>query len=175
MANPLLDFVLSLARDPDAAARYAADPAKALADAGLTGVTSADVDNLMPVVAESLAMTSPAPGDPTFGAGTGGNVWASGAATAAFDAFDAFGDELPAPVPVSAGPVIELPEPAGFDPGLPTAVDELDLVRGGTGPDTVAEDQDQAGVAAPAADDWALGPVDPVPADDPDAGLDPMP
>ena len=26
MANPLLEFVLSLVRDPEAAARYAADP-----------------------------------------------------------------------------------------------------------------------------------------------------
>ena len=29
MANPLLDFVMSVVRDPDAAAQYAADPAQA--------------------------------------------------------------------------------------------------------------------------------------------------
>ena len=44
MANSLLDFVMSLVRDPDAAARYAADPTQAIADANLTGVTSADHD-----------------------------------------------------------------------------------------------------------------------------------
>ena len=84
MANSLLDFVMSLVRDPDAAARYAADPTQAIADANLTGVTSADVSNLIPVVSESLSM-----GAPTAGADAAidGNVWASGAATAAFDAF----------------------------------------------------------------------------------------
>ena len=56
MANSLLDFVMSLVRDPDAAARYAADPAQAIADANLTDVTSADVNNLIPVVSESLSM-----------------------------------------------------------------------------------------------------------------------
>ena len=90
MANSLLDFVMSLVRDPDAAARYAADPTQAIADANLTGVTSADVSNLIPVVSESLSM-----GAPTAGADAAldGNVWASGAATAAFDAF---GDAVPA-------------------------------------------------------------------------------
>ena len=45
MANSLLDFVMSLVRDPDAAAAYAADPAQAIADANLTDVTSVDVNN----------------------------------------------------------------------------------------------------------------------------------
>ncbi|MFN3005736.1 Rv0340 family IniB-related protein [Mycolicibacterium wolinskyi] len=107
MANTLLDFVMSLVRDPDAAARYAADPAQAIADAHLTDVTSADVNNLIPVVSESLSMTAPTGGLDAFGAESAGNVWASGAATAAFDAF---GDH----VPVDAGPdvvsqVIEQP------------------------------------------------------------------
>ena len=66
MANSLLDFVMSLVRDPDAAARYAADPAQAIADANLTDVTSADVNNLIPVVSESLSM-----GAPTAGADAG--------------------------------------------------------------------------------------------------------
>lgn len=88
MANSLLDFVLSLVRDPEAAARYAADPAAAIADAHLAGVTSADVDNLIPMVADSMAASAPGfhgaivPTD-------GGNVWTTGAATAAFDAFGA--------------------------------------------------------------------------------------
>jgi hypothetical protein len=87
MANELLDFVMSLVRDTDAAARYAADPDHALAAAGLVGVTSADVNNLLPVVSDSLAMTAP----PVGGFGgvekVDGNVWTGGAATAAFDAF----------------------------------------------------------------------------------------
>lgn len=84
MANELLDFVLSLVRDPDAAARYAADPAQAIADAHLTGVTSADVSNLLPMVSDSLSMATP-----TFDAPhpVADNVWTSGAATAALDAF----------------------------------------------------------------------------------------
>jgi hypothetical protein len=87
MANSLLDFVISVVRDPDTAARYAANPAQAIADAHLTGVTSADVNNLIPMVSDSLSMAGPA------GAGFGapaaehGNVWASGAAAAALDAF----------------------------------------------------------------------------------------
>ena len=84
MANSLLDFVMSLVRDPDAAARYAADPTQSIADANLTGVTSADVSNLIPVVSESLSMAAPMAG---ADAAIDGNVWASGAATAAFDAF----------------------------------------------------------------------------------------
>ena len=95
MANSLLDFVMSVVRDPDAAAHYAANPAQAIADANLTDVTSADVNNLIPVVAESLSSVMPSGGAPgvldSFD-DPGGNVWASGAATAAFDAFD---DHLP--------------------------------------------------------------------------------
>lgn len=91
MANSLLDFVMSLVRDPDAAARFAADPDQAIFDANLTNVTSADVSNLIPVVTESLSASVP-----TVGAGgiadVADNVWASGAATAAFDAFD---DQVP--------------------------------------------------------------------------------
>ena len=87
MANELLDFVISLVRDPDAAARYAANPAQSIADAHLMNVSSADVNNLIPVVSDSL------PTAITGGAGVGmaaadhGNVWASGAAAAALDSF----------------------------------------------------------------------------------------
>jgi hypothetical protein len=96
MANELLDFVMSLVRDPDAAARYAENPQQAIADAHLTDVTSADVNNLIPVVSESLSMASPAHG---IDAVADGNVWSSGAATAAFDAFS---DHVPVPVVVDA-------------------------------------------------------------------------
>jgi hypothetical protein len=108
VANSLLDFVMALVRDPDAAARYAADPAGAIADAHLD-VSSADVNNLIPVVAESLSTSAPAVGDGGFGAGHGGdvdtNVWASGAATAAFDAFGAFDDPGTAHQPVIHDPI----------------------------------------------------------------------
>jgi len=84
MANELLDFVMSLVRDSDAAARYAADPARVLAEARLDGVTSADVNNLLPMVADSVAMSTP-----LFGVRETGDasVWTSGAAAAAFDSF----------------------------------------------------------------------------------------
>jgi len=93
MANSLLDFVMSLVRDPDAAAAYAADPAQAIAEANLTDVTSVDVNNLIPVVSESLSMAVPSTGTDSLVADPSANVWASGAATAAFDAFD---DHVPA-------------------------------------------------------------------------------
>ena len=92
MANSLLDFVMSVVRDPDTAAHYAANPAQAIADANLTDVTSADVNHLIPVVAESLSAAVPSTGFDSFDTDAGSNVWASGAATAAFDAF---GDHLP--------------------------------------------------------------------------------
>src|SRR5260370_1656426 len=95
MANSLLDFVMSLVRDPDAAAAYAADPAQAIADANLTDVTSVDVNHLIPVVAESLSTAVPSTGTDGLVDDQSGNVWASGAATAAFDAFD---DHVPATV-----------------------------------------------------------------------------
>lgn len=129
MANSLLDFVMSLVRDPDAAARYAADPAAAITDAGLPDVTSADVDQLIPVVAESVS--SAVPGlDSTSWAGTvpavDGNVWASGAATAAFDAF---GIEESAPV-IADGvddlPVHDVPTVTDDGPALIQALDDGD-------------------------------------------------
>ena len=115
MANELLDFVMGLVRDPAAAAATAADPAKALADARLAGVTSADVDNLIPMVSDSVSMSTPVFG-PGSAIGPGGstdavgNVWSSGAAQAAFDAFDA---AVPA---ADRSPGIDLPvvhDPAG--------------------------------------------------------------
>ena len=86
MANSLLDFVMSVVRDPDTAARFAADPDQAIADADLTNVTSADVEALIPVVTESMSslvtdMPAVAGLDGLGEAAT--NVWASGAATAA--------------------------------------------------------------------------------------------
>lgn len=119
MANPLLDFVMSLVRDPDAAAQYAADPAGAIHAANLADVTSADVNALIPVVSESLSTAMPSTGVESLIGDPGGNVWSSGAATAAFDAFD---DHMSVPAIDDghsvAGNVIEQPsEPlhAGLD------------------------------------------------------------
>ena len=95
---------LSLVRDPEAAARYAADPAAAIADAHLAGVTSADVDNLIPMVADSMAAKCarlPRATVPT----DGGNVWTTGAATAAFDAFGSVDHQVQALFTIPAGSV----------------------------------------------------------------------
>ncbi|OBI91477.1 Rv0340 family IniB-related protein [Mycobacterium asiaticum] len=120
MANSLLDFVISLVRDPDAAARYAANPAQAIADAHLTDVTSADVNNLIPVVSDSLSMTAPSVGGGGAQVADHGNVWASGAATAAFDAFT---PHVPAAGVSQHGPtggVISHPAaPAPGEPAVP--------------------------------------------------------
>src|SRR6478736_1487384 len=77
VANSLLDFVMSLVRDPDAAAHYAANPAQAIADANLTDVTSVDVNHLIPVVAESLSTAVPSTGTDGLVDDPSGNVWAS--------------------------------------------------------------------------------------------------
>ncbi|PRC43909.1 hypothetical protein C6A85_000000102930 [Mycobacterium sp. ITM-2017-0098] len=111
MANALLDFVMSLVRDPDAAARYAADPSRAIAEANLTDVTSADVQNLIPVVSESLSMAVPTHTWDALTPDPVSNVWASGAATAAFDAFD---DQLPERAVIDP------------DPAVPGIVDDVD-------------------------------------------------
>ena len=125
MANSLLDFVMSLVRDPEAAAQYAANPAQAIADANLSDVTSADVNHLIPVVAESMSTAVPSgglSGEADTMLDSAHNVWASGAATAAFDAFDDHlpfqgGDIVADQVPTLAN-VIERPEDAA-----PTIVD----------------------------------------------------
>lgn len=143
MANTLLDFVMSLVRDPGAAARYAADPAQAIADAHLTDVTSADVNNLIPVVSESLS------GLDSLGAESAGNVWASGAATAAFDAF---GDH----VPVDAGHqvishVIEQPIQHAQD-----VLDAPDALTGSTVPDEPFDDT-SVQISEPVIEDVPIG------------------
>lgn len=137
VSNSLLDFVMALVRDPATAARYAADPAGTLADANLTGVTITDVNNLIPVVTDSLSAATPGFAD----AAAAANVWTSGAAAAAFDAFDihvpGLGAAHPAPAVVTpplvdgmAGhsgvespaalpdlpPVDDVPVPSGFEP-----------------------------------------------------------
>ncbi|MHA3024045.1 Rv0340 family IniB-related protein [Mycobacterium sp. BMJ-28] len=125
MANELLDFVMSLVRDPDAAARYAADPHQAIADAHLTDVTTADVNHLIPVVSESLPSAVPSAGA-DLGFGNADNVWTSGAATAAFDSFGDFGavsDHVPVVVTDDLHSAVS-DLPGSFDHGVPVTVDD---------------------------------------------------
>ena len=159
MANSLLDFVMSLVRDPDAAAAYAADPAQAIADANLTDVTSVDVNNLIPVVSESLSMAAPSTGADALVDDHASNVWASGAATAAFDAFD---DHVPAvavdEVHSMAANLVTDPD-AGVQPGLDVLADAgVPDVAGADDPslqfDGPVIDEPQA-VDAHVEDDWS--------------------
>lgn len=135
MANSLLDFVMSVVRDPDVAARYAADPAQTIADANLTDVTSADVSNLIPVVSESLSTAVSTAGTEGGIGDMGANVWASGDATAAFDAFD---DHLPEQafddVPAVVTDLVGQPDQA-LQSGLDVLADAgVPTVAGGEGP-----------------------------------------
>lgn len=156
MANSLLDFVMSLVRDPDAAAAYAADPAQAIADAHLTDVTSVDVNNLIPVVSESLSMAVPSAGADALVDDHASNVWASGAATAAFDAFD---DHVPTvavdDVHTMAGNIVD-------DPG--TAVQSgVDMLTDAGVPDVAMLDDTSLQFDGPVIDD---APVLDAPAED---------
>lgn len=154
MSNSLLDFVMALVRDPDVAAQYAADPAQAIAAAGLVGVSSADVDQLIPVVSESATSAGPV---------ADANVWASGAATAAFDAFG-----IDDSVPVSVADLHDLDIPTIVDTG-PEVVTQVG------GIDDVFAPQDQ--LVSPVIDEVPV--VDPVFEADvpiwtaPDAPVDP--
>lgn len=101
MGNNLLDFVMALVRDQDMAAQYAANPEQVIADAHLDGVQPADVSALIPVVSESMPAAlgaqaaqlaaNPVAADLTqteHPALSSDNIWASGAAAQAFEAFD---------------------------------------------------------------------------------------
>ncbi|MCF6390804.1 Rv0340 family protein [Mycobacterium sp. MBM] len=159
MANSLLDFVMSLVRDPDAAARYAADPAAAITDAGLPDVTSADVDQLIPVVAESVS--SAVPGlDATSWAGSvpsvdgvDGNVWASGAATAAFDAF---GIEDSTPVIADGRDDVAVHDVHTVADDVPALIPDLDDVYADVPVSSVIDDV--AGPAGLPGLDWDTAP-----------------
>lgn len=50
IADALIEFILSLLRDPAVAAQFAAEPDETLAEAGLSGVCAADVRAVVPVV-----------------------------------------------------------------------------------------------------------------------------
>ncbi|MQY30994.1 hypothetical protein NRB56_66000 [Nocardia sp. RB56] len=55
--NTILEFILGLLRDHEAAAGYCADPAAALCAAGLAAVTPEDIAAVAPMVAESALIT----------------------------------------------------------------------------------------------------------------------
>lgn len=164
MANSLLDFVMSLVRDPAVAARYADDPGQAIAEANLAGVTSADVSALIPVVSESLSTAVPVTGIDGVIGDVAGNVWASGAATAAFDAFDDLGpDQLLDGVPTVVTDQVDVPDRSlneGFDllddAGVPDLAGADDLLLQFDGPiiDDVplADVDDDIGWAEPLVD-----------------------
>ncbi|GEP47184.1 hypothetical protein FVP74_03480 [Microbacterium saccharophilum] len=50
IANALIEFILSLLRDPDTAAEFEADPEATLTNRGLDGVSYADVCSVLPLV-----------------------------------------------------------------------------------------------------------------------------
>ncbi|MGE2692178.1 Rv0340 family IniB-related protein [Mycolicibacterium pulveris] len=161
MANSLLDFVMSVVRDPDIAARFAADPDQVLADANLTNVTSADVHALIPVVSESMStlVTAPATAELDGLGEAATNVWASGAATAAFDAF---GDEVPVSV-IDDAPAL-ITEHAGT--AEPEPQFELDV------PEVGVIDDDLAPAEAPVDDPLGDAVVDVMDVDPEPSGFD---
>jgi hypothetical protein len=158
MANSLLDFVMSLVRDPEAAARYAENPDQAIHEANLTDVTSADVSQLIPVVSESLSTAVPTTGTDGVIGDMAGNVWASGAATAAFDAFDEHAVIDDAPSVVSE--LVDQPDQA-LQPGLDVLAD-ADVPGVASADDTSLQFDgpvidDVAAEELPAETDWREG------------------
>jgi hypothetical protein len=143
---------MSLVRDPDAAAQYAADPAGVIHAANLTDVTSADVNALIPVVSESLSMGAPTVGADSLIGDAGGNVWNSGAATAAFDAFD---DHLSVPTIDDGGGVAAnvIDQPAD---SLHAGIPDIDAVHDAGVPDVVSIDDPSAHVSEGIIDDAPL-------------------
>lgn len=129
---------MALVRDPEIAARYAADPSAVLADAHLAGVTIADVNNLIPVVTDSLAASTPGFGMAAGAGADPGNVWTSGAAAAAFDAFDI---HIPAPDEVHQAAIV-----------LPPA----DVPADRQGGDLPADQPEFDQPLEPAGSDWAV-------------------
>jgi hypothetical protein len=163
MANSLLDFVISLVRDPDAAARYAANPAQSIADAHLTDVTSADVNNLIPVVTDSLPVGSVV--GPASGAAAAdhGNVWASGAAAAALDAFTPHSPAGVVDSHASATNVIHQPfTPASVQPSVnpqPLGIDSPGASVHFTGAEVPDSPVDHGGIPAHDLSVWDHHPV----------------
>ncbi len=64
IADALIEFILSLLRDPAAAAAFSADPERVLASKGLSNVCVDDVRSVLPVVVDHPAV-SPRPSAPS--------------------------------------------------------------------------------------------------------------
>jgi len=66
IADALIEFILSLLRDPEVAAEFDADPEAALAGRGLSNATVTDVCGVAPIVAERehVMPAPPKPGPP---------------------------------------------------------------------------------------------------------------
>lgn len=85
--NAILEFILNLLRDHEAAANYCTNPAQSLADAGLGSVTPEDITAVAPMVAESalvaggsqLSAICAAGAGADTGAGLNGNLEGTGA------------------------------------------------------------------------------------------------
>jgi hypothetical protein len=75
LASTLLDFILDLFRDDDAARAFEDDPHRALAAAGLDDVDPADVHALMPMVADSSPACGSRAGDDNDDDGRWHRAW----------------------------------------------------------------------------------------------------
>ncbi|WP_281445827.1 IniB N-terminal domain-containing protein, partial [Paenarthrobacter nicotinovorans] len=71
LAQQLVQFLMSLFNDPDAAEDFVRDPEAALAAAGLRDVSSADVDAVRPVVLDYAPINARSSFDREYN--TGGN------------------------------------------------------------------------------------------------------
>lgn len=71
IANMLLEFLMKLLRDPEAAAAFRSDPDKVLQEAGLGGVCTEDVEAVMPVVFDYAPVRADTSFDRDYS--TGGN------------------------------------------------------------------------------------------------------
>lgn len=68
IADALINFILSLLRDPDAAEKFAADPHGAMAENGVQGASLADVRDVKPVIFDHPQVEPKPPSGPTVGA-----------------------------------------------------------------------------------------------------------
>jgi len=75
MANALIEFILSLLRDPEVAEEFAADPEGTLQSRGLEGVTYSDMCAVLPMVYDNPQVVQRAdPAPAPSGGGGGGEV-----------------------------------------------------------------------------------------------------
>jgi hypothetical protein len=79
--NAILEFILNLLRDPDAAASYCANPCLALTEAGLV-VTPEDISAVAPMVAESALVSGGSQLQAIVAAGAAASTSAAMAGTA---------------------------------------------------------------------------------------------